>query len=57
MLSLSGVKLLDPPGANAIIITVITVALIVGIGLAVRNYVRRGVAAAAAEAASSPEPL
>ena len=60
MLSLSGIKLLDPPGANAIIITVVTAALIVGISLAIRNYIRRGIDAAAtatAEAASRPEPL
>ena len=57
VLSLSGVKLLDPPGANAIIVTVISVALIVGISLAVRYYIRRGVDAAAAEAAGRPEPL
>ena len=31
-----GIKLLDPPGANAIILTVISVALVVGISLAVR---------------------
>lgn len=60
VLSLSGIKLLDPPGANAIILTAISVALVVGIGVGIRNYIRRGVAtasAAAAEAASSPEPL
>ena len=39
VLSLSGVKLLDPPGANAIIITVVGVALVVGLSLAVRRYV------------------
>ena len=60
VLSLSGIKLLDPPGANAIIITVVTAALIVGISLAIRSYIRRGIDAAAtatAEAASTPEPL
>ena len=60
VLSLSGIKLLDPPGANAIIITVVTAALIVGISLAIRSYIRRGIdaaATAAAEAASRPEPL
>ena len=31
VLSLSGIKLLDPPGANAIILTVVAVALVVGI--------------------------
>ena len=46
-----------PPGANAIILTVISVALIVGISLAVRNYIRRGVDAAAADASTRPEPL
>ena len=55
VLSLSGIKLLDPPGANAIILTVISVALIVGIGLAIRNYTRRGIAAAA-EAADATRP-
>ncbi len=60
VLSLSGIKLLDPPGANAIIITVVTASLIVGISLAIRNYVRRGIDAAAtatADVASTPEPL
>ena len=60
VLSLSGIKLLDPPGANAIILTVSRVALIVGISLAIRSYIRRGIAAAptaAADAASRPEPL
>src|SRR6478752_9466405 len=57
VLSLSGIKLLDPPGANAIILTVISVALIVGISLAIRNYTRRGIAAAAeaADAATRPD--
>jgi len=60
VLSLSGVKLLEPPGANAIILTVITVALIVGISFAVRHYLRKGIAAAAAaapEPATRAEPL
>jgi uncharacterized membrane protein YfcA len=62
VLSLSGIKLLDPPGANAIIVSVIGVALLVGIGLAIRWYVRRGIAAAAAsapaaEAAGGTGPL
>ena len=60
VLSLSGIKLLDPPGANAIIATVVTGALIGGIAVAVRSYLRRGIeaaATAAAEAASRPEPL
>ncbi len=60
VLSLSGIKLLDPPGANAIILTVVAVALVVGISLAIRSYIRRGIeaaSAAAAEAASRPEPL
>jgi uncharacterized protein len=56
VLSLSGIKLLDPPGANAIILTVISVALIVGMGLAIRNYTRRGIAAAAEAAASATRP-
>ena len=57
VLSLSGVKLLDPPGANAIIITVVAVALVVGIGLAVRHYVApRRRRPAAAEAAAGPSP-
>jgi uncharacterized protein len=56
VLSLSGIKLLDPPGANAIILTVISVALIVGIGLAIRNYTRRGIAAAAEAAGSATRP-
>ena len=51
VLSLSGIKLLDPPGANAIILTVVAVALVVGIALAVRSYIRRGVAAASTVAA------
>jgi len=48
VLSLSGVKLLDPPGANAIIVSVVGVALLVGIALAVRLRLRRAVAPAAA---------
>jgi uncharacterized membrane protein YfcA len=60
VLSLSGVKLLEPPGANAIILSGITVALVVGITLAVRNYLRKGIAAAAVaapEPATRAEPL
>ena len=48
VLSLSGVKLLDPPGANAIIVSVVGVALLVGIALAIRLRLRRAVAPAAA---------
>jgi uncharacterized membrane protein YfcA len=42
VLSLSGIKLLDPPGANLIILTVLFVALVVSMALAVRHYARRG---------------
>ena len=41
VLSLSGVKLLDPPGANAIVLTVITIALVVGLSFAARWSSRR----------------
>jgi len=58
VLSLSGVKLLDPPGANIIILTVIGVAVGVGLALAARWYIRRAAAAAvAAEPASEPGRL
>jgi len=40
VLSLSGVKLLDPPGADAIILAVVGVTLAVGCALAARWYVR-----------------
>ena len=45
VLSLSGVKLLDPPCANAIIIAVGSVAIVTGLALAARWYVRRGLGA------------
>jgi uncharacterized protein len=48
VLSLSGLKLLDPPYANAIIITVSGVAIVTGLVLAARWYVRRGIEQAAA---------
>ena len=54
VLSLSGVKLLDPPGANAIILTVVAVALVVGLGLAARRYLRRGVVPAPGPPRPSP---
>jgi uncharacterized membrane protein YfcA len=57
VLSLSGVKLLDPPGANIIILTVIGIAVGVGLALAARWYIRRAAAAAAADPASEPEPV
>jgi uncharacterized membrane protein YfcA len=60
VLSLSGVKLLDPPGANAIIVAVVAVALVVGLAVAANTYVRRAAVVAprtAAEVAGSPEPL
>ncbi len=44
VLSLSGVKLLDPPGANAIIVSVAAVALVAALALAGRWYLRRGLA-------------
>ena len=49
-------KLLDPPGANIIILTVIGVAVGVGLALAARWYIRRA-AAVAAEPASEPGRL
>jgi uncharacterized membrane protein YfcA len=58
VLSLSGVKLLDPPGANIIILTVIGIALGVGIAFAARWTIRRAAATAAtADPASEPEPV
>src|SRR6185295_19226200 len=42
VLSLSGVKLLDPPRANTIIVGVAAVALVVGLTLAGRWYLRPG---------------
>jgi len=43
VLSLSGIKLLDPPYANAIILAVSSVALVTGLVLAARWYLRRGI--------------
>ena len=59
VLSLSGVKLLDPPGANIIILTVIGIAVGVGLALAARWTIRRAAVAPAgsAEPASEPEPV
>jgi uncharacterized membrane protein YfcA len=58
VLSLSGIKLLDPPGANAIIATIIGASFVVGLALAARRYARRAAAAAAAaEPVSGPEPI
>ncbi|MSO94492.1 MAG: sulfite exporter TauE/SafE family protein [Thermoleophilia bacterium] len=42
VLSLSGVKLLNPPGANVFIVGVVGLALTVGIGLATQRHARRG---------------
>ena len=57
VLSLSGIKLLDPPGANAIIISVVAVALAVGLGLAARRSLRRTLPPVAPpEVVSEPEP-
>jgi hypothetical protein len=57
VLSLSGVKLLDPPGANAIVVTVVAVALIVGLSLAARWYLRRALPPVVpSERVSEPEP-
>ena len=50
VLSLSGVKLFDPPYANAIIIVVSSIAIVTGLSLAARWYVRRGLAAPAVAA-------
>lgn len=58
VLSLSGVKLIDPPGANLIIISVVSVALVVGLGLAAWRYAQRGTAPTApTEAVAGPEPV
>jgi uncharacterized membrane protein YfcA len=58
VLSLSGVKLLDPPGANLIILTVVGVALAVGAVLAAQWYLRRGAAPAPiGEPVSGTEPV
>ena len=54
VLSLSGVKLLDPPGANIIILTVIAVAVGVGLALAARWTIRR--AAVRCRRPPSPPP-
>ena len=57
VLSLSGVKLLDPPGANAIVLTVITIALVVGLSFAARWYLRRALPPVVTpERVSEPEP-
>jgi hypothetical protein len=45
-LGLSGVKLLEPPGANVIVISIVAVALLVGGALAVRRLATGRVAAA-----------
>jgi uncharacterized protein len=45
-LGLSGVKLLEPPGANVIVISIVVVALLVGAALAVRRLANGRVAAA-----------
>jgi hypothetical protein len=45
-LGLSGVKLLEPPGANVIVISIVAVALPVGAALAVRRLANGRVAAA-----------
>jgi uncharacterized membrane protein YfcA len=45
VLSLSGVKLLDPPYANAIVVAVSSVAILAGLVLAGRWYLRRGLVA------------
>ncbi len=58
VLSLSGVKLLDPPGANVVILAIAAAALLTGAGLAGRRYTRRSSASVpAAEAISGPEPV
>ncbi len=41
VLSLSGLKLLDPPGANAVIVTIVSGSLIVALTLVVTRYARR----------------
>ena len=57
VLSLSGVKLLDPPGANAIVLTVITIALVVGLSFAARWYLRRALPPVVTpERVAEPEP-
>lgn len=58
VLSLSGVKLLDPPGGNAIIVTGVGVSLVAGLGVVARRYARRGSAPApAGEPVSEPGPI
>jgi len=57
VLSLSGVKLLDPPGANAIILSVIGITLVVGLGLVARRHLgRTGPPVPSAGAASRTGP-
>jgi uncharacterized membrane protein YfcA len=58
VLSLSGVKLLDPPGANAIILAVTGIAFVVGLGLTAQRVGRRSpVPAPITEPVSGPEPI
>jgi hypothetical protein len=58
VLSLSGVKLLDPPGANLIILTVVGTALVVGFGVAGMRYARRDAGVApVADPVTGPEPV
>ena len=58
VLSLSGIKLLDPPGANLIILAIVGIALAVGIGLAAQWYLRRGaVPTPIGEPVSGSEPV
>jgi len=58
VLSLSGVKLLDPPGANLIILTVVGTALVVGLGVAGMRYARRDAGVApVADPVTGPEPV
>jgi uncharacterized protein len=56
VLSLSGVKLLDPPGANAIILTVLAVSGGAGLAVAARRYLRRSVVPAPAATERAAEP-
>jgi hypothetical protein len=58
VLSLSGVKLLDPPGANLMILTVVGTALVVGFGVAGMRYARRDAGVApVADPVTGPEPV
>jgi uncharacterized membrane protein YfcA len=58
VLSLSGVKLLEPPGANLIIVAAAGVALAAGLGVGVVRHGRRAVVGPpVAEAVSGPEPV